>query len=103
MKKLKIAILVLGFAFLAVQTTTAQQQNDQEKTYKVAKDKVPQAVQEKLKDFSKYTISDQASYQQKSRGTKVYTFKVERKNFPFYLVINEKGKVLGIKSDEGQP
>ncbi|PIE49043.1 MAG: hypothetical protein CSA39_04665 [Flavobacteriales bacterium] len=103
MKKIRIAILVLGFAFLAVQATAAQENNEKEKTYKVAKDKVPQAVKEKLKDFSKYTISDQVSYQKKSRGKKVYTFKVERKNFPFYLLINEKGKVLGIKSDEGHP
>ncbi|HBS10939.1 MAG TPA: hypothetical protein DEO36_00095, partial [Flavobacteriaceae bacterium] len=61
------------------------------------------SVKETLKNYSGYTISKKVTYSlSKNKSTeKIYAFRIERKNYPYYLLVNEKGKVMGIRSEEG--
>ncbi|MCF6222667.1 MAG: hypothetical protein L3J34_02950 [Flavobacteriaceae bacterium] len=100
MKGLHILILVLSITFFNVQNSNAQSVKEVEKTvYKINKTKTPQKVKESLKKYSAYKISNEVTYVKKDKGT-VYKFIVQKGNWSHLLLIDEKGKVLGIETGE---
>lgn len=96
MKYFKV-ILVLTFLFAGLATISAQ---DVEKSVKIATAEVPAKVKNTLKDYSGYKIEEQASYVKKRGEGTIYAFQVQRKNSSYTLLINKKGKVVGIKEGE---
>lgn len=105
MKNIKLLVLVVCFTYLGLQSINAQSadKNDN-KVYKVQMLEIPDAVKETLKSYSGYKISKDVSYKLKStkrKSDKIYRFKIERKNFPYFLLVSEKGKVIGVESEEG--
>jgi len=104
MKNIKILTVLICFAYFGLQHSYGQSEDKKtEVVYKIQKTEVPESVNETLKNYSGYKISEKVTYSlsKKNGVEKVYTFKIERKNYPYYLLVNEKGKVLGIKSEEG--
>ncbi|RPD98843.1 hypothetical protein EGM88_06550 [Aureibaculum marinum] len=106
MKNIKIIAVLFCLGYFGLCNSYAQSTSDKQdddKVYKVQMLEVPDSVKETLKNYSGYTISKDVSYKLRSTNTKsdkVYRFKIERKNFPYVLLVSEKGKVLGIESDE---
>ena len=104
MKNIRIIVLLVAFVYLGLQSANAQSENKQsEKVFKVQQSEIPVSVKETLKNYSGYTISKKVTYSlSKNKSTeKIYAFRIERKNYPYYLLVNEKGKVMGIRSEEG--
>jgi len=100
MKSFKIVIMLFVFALFSVQGSFAQEGKKTEKAvYKTTKEKTPQKVKESLKDYSNYKISNEVTYVTK-KDTNVYKFKVEKGTWSHYLLINEKGKIIGIETGE---
>jgi len=100
MKSFKIIIMLFVFALFSVQGSFAQEGNKKEKAvYKTTKEKTPLKVKESLKDYSNYKISNEVTYVKK-KDSKVYKFKVEKGSWSHYLLINEKGKIIGIETGE---
>jgi len=105
MKNIKFLALMLCLTCFGMQSITAQSIDKKgDKVFKVQMIEVPDCVKETLKGYSGYKISKEVSYKLKSsnsKSDKIYRFKIERKTFPFVLLVSEKGKVIGIESNEG--
>lgn len=100
MKSFKIIIMFFVFTLFSVQGSFAQEEKKAEKeVYKTTKEKTPVKVKESLKDYSNYKISNEVTYMKKS-DINVYKFKVEKGTWSHYLLINEKGKIIGIETGE---
>jgi len=100
MKRLNILIAVLGFTFLSMQGTYAQTDNVDKKTvYKTTKVKTPEKVKEALNEYSGYKIDNDVTYTKVS-GENVYKFKVKKGNWSHFILIDEKGKMIGIETGE---
>ncbi len=78
----------------------AQPKKEKQKVvYKTTKEKTPQKVKESLKGYSNYKVAEEVTYVKRNE-LNVYKFKVEKGNWSHYLLINEKGKILGIETGE---
>ncbi len=100
MKSFKIIIMLFVFTLFSVQGSFAQEGKKTEKpVYKTTKEKTPVKVKESLKDYSNYKISNEVTYMKK-KDMNVYKFKVEKGTWSHYLLINEKGKIIGIETGE---
>ncbi len=97
MKKLYILITVLFLAGFGMQDMHAQ--TKQEKVYKTTKAKTPAAVKKSLKDYADYNISNDVTFTKKG-SENIYKFKVQKGNWSHFLLINEKGKIVGIETGE---
>ena len=103
MKSLKVIIIFICISCFGFQSISAQSEaKTQEKVYKVAMSNVPSAVKDVLKDYSGYKISKEVTFKKKSGESTIYTFKATKGNWTNYLLINEKGKIVEVKSGEGQ-
>ncbi|MDY7395536.1 hypothetical protein UMM65_09805 [Aureibaculum sp. 2210JD6-5] len=107
MKNIRIITMLLCFGYFGLQNSNAQSENKEEdRVYKVQMLEVPESVKETLKSYSGYKISKDVSYKlspsKRSKADKIYRFKIERKTYPYILLVNEKGKVMGIESEEGK-
>lgn len=101
MKKLQIIIIVLGFTFFSVQQNYAQKvKTSNGKEYRTTLSKSPQYVKDALKNYSSYIISSNAVYIKKSDGSRIYKVQVTKRNWSHFLLINKKGKVIGIEDGE---
>jgi len=67
--------------------------------YKTTKAKTPAAVKKSLKDYADYNISNEVTFTNKG-SEKIYKFKVQKGNWSHFLLINEKGKIVGIETGE---
>jgi outer membrane lipoprotein-sorting protein len=96
----KGAILFFGITLFSISASYAQD-SDSEKivVHKTSLQNAPKNVQAALKDYSGYKISKEVTYETKNKVT-VYRFKLEKGNWTEYLLINEKGKIIGIDSGE---
>ena len=98
MKKLYILLTVLfltaGFGMQEIHAQTSQK-----KVYKTTKAKTPDAVKKSLKDYADYNISNDVTFTKKG-SEKIYKFKVQKGNWTHFLLINEKGKIIGIETGE---
>ena len=101
MKKLRILIALLAFGALMAQGVQAQEKDKEQKkeVYKTTKEKTPIKVKESLKDYSNYKIANEVTYVRKN-DMNVYKFRVEKGNWSHYLLISEKGKIMGIETGE---
>ena len=102
MKNIKILVTVILVSFFSIQNMNAQDKkkgNENTKVFKTTKEKTPTLVKQSLKDYKGYKISNQVTYVRK-RNTNVYKFKVQKGNWSHYLLINEKGKIIGIETGE---
>ena len=105
MKKLRILIALLAFGALTAQGVQAQErdkeqrQEQKKEVYKTTKEKTPVRVKESLKDYSNYKIANEVTYVRKN-DVNVYKFRVEKGNWSHYLLISEKGKIMGIETGE---
>ncbi len=106
MRNIKFLALVLCLMCFGLLHTNAQSNNKvEDKLYKVEMLEVPDIVKETLKSYSGYKISKDVSYKLKSshsKSDKIYRFTIERKKRPYVLLVDEKGKVKGIESEEGK-
>lgn len=102
MKVLK-SVLALGiFVVFGLNTLSAQEQIKlQEVPQKIQVSDIPVKVKETLKKYSNYTISKEATFTKKSNNSTVYTFKFTRGKYIQYVLIDQNGKVRGIKDQEG--
>jgi len=100
MKTIRILVLIGFISIFGMQFTQAQQTKNAQIEQKLSTDETPAKVKEVLKKYSRYTISKEATVQKKSGNKKVYTFKIVKGNWTKYLLIDQKGKVLGVRSDE---
>lgn len=82
---------------MSSQVTSAQQQT---LATKIAKADVPTKVQKTLKAYAGYKIDEQATFTKKRGEGTIYAFKVHRKHSSYTLLINKKGKVVGIREGE---
>lgn len=96
MKKLYILITVLFLASFGMQDMQAQ---TKQKVYKTTKAKTPEAVKKSLKDYANYNISNEVTFTKKG-SENIYKFKVQKGNWTHFLLINEKGKIVGIETGE---
>ena len=102
MKSLKIITAILVFAIGGINMGYAQEGQDKDKhkeVHKTTKEKTPLKVKESLKDYSNYKIANEVTYVRKKEEN-VYKFKVEKGSWSHYLLINEKGKIIGIETGE---
>ena len=100
MKSLRIITALLVFAIGGLNMANAQEGEDKSKEVrKTTKEKTPLKVKESLKDYSNYKIANEVTYVRK-KDENVYKFKVEKGNWSHYLLINEKGKIIGIETGE---
>ena len=106
MKNIRIIAVLICFGYIGLQNSNAQSaKNQEEQVYKVQMTEVPDSVKETLKSYSGYKISKDVSYKLGSRNSKsekIYRFKIERKRNPYVLLVNAKGKVMGIETKEGK-
>ncbi|MDJ0646516.1 MAG: hypothetical protein QNJ57_11090 [Flavobacteriaceae bacterium] len=96
MKYLKI-IFIATFLITGFSTVSAQ---DTEKSAKIATAEVPAKVKKALKNYSGYKIEEEASLIKRKGSPTVYAFKVKRKSWSYTLLIDKKGKVVGINEGE---
>jgi len=101
MKKLRILIALLAFGAITAQGVQAQEKDKEQKkeVYKTTKEKAPVKVKESLRDYSNYNIANEVTYVRKN-DVNVYKFRVEKGNWSHYLLISEKGKIMGIETGE---
>ncbi len=100
MKSLYVLLVIFSITLFGVQNTNAQtENNDKEVVYKTTKTKTPEMVKETLNDYSGYKIENDVTYVKKN-NTKVYKFKVKKGNWSHFILIDEKGKMLGIETGE---
>ena len=101
MRKLKVLIAAIAIAVFSVQHAAAQEPDPkvEKEVYKTTKDKTPMKVKESLKDYSNYKIADAVTYVKKNDNN-IYKFRVEKGNWSHYLLIDEKGKIIGIETGE---
>lgn len=101
MKKLRILIALFAFGAITAQGVQAQEKDKEQKkeVYKTTKEKAPVKVKESLRDYSNYKIANEVTYVRKN-DVNVYKFRVEKGNWSHYLLISEKGKIMGIETGE---
>ena len=101
MKKLRILIALLAIGAITAQGVQAQEKDKEQKkeVYKTTKEKTPVKVKESLMDYSNYKIANEVTYVRKN-DVNVYKFRVEKGNWSHYLLISEKGKIMGIETGE---
>ena len=101
MKKFRILIALLAFGALTAQGVQAQEKDKEQKkeVFKTTKEKTPVKVKESLKDYSNYKIANEVTYVRKN-DMNVYRFRVEKGNWSHYLLVSEKGKIMGIETGE---
>jgi len=100
MKSLYTLLVIFSITFFSVQQTNAQTENNKkEMVYKTTKTKTPEMVKETLKGYSDYKIENEVTYVKKNNA-KVYKFKVKKGNWSHFILIDEKGKMLGIETGE---
>lgn len=96
----KNAVFFFGITLISICSISAQNDSNSDKVvHKTSIQKAPENVQATLKDYSGYKISQEVTYETKNKMT-VYRFKLEKGNWTQYLLINEKGKVIGIDNGE---
>ena len=102
MRSLKILVVFVAIVFFGIENIYGQNASDNSlgNEKKVTTNELPAKVKDALKNYSGYKISKDATLR-KSNNNNIYTFKIEKGIWVNYLMINEKGKVLGIKSEEG--
>ena len=104
MKNIRIITVLICLGYVGLQGVDAQaNMKEEKKVHKVQMLEVPDSVKKTLKSYSGYTISEDVSYKlssSKRNADKIYRFKIQRKSFPYVLLVNEKGKVIGIETDE---
>ncbi len=105
MKEVRIFFTLLLLSAFAAQGIRAQDRKPEDKeearkeVYKTTKEKTPVRVKESLKDYSNYKIANEVTYVRKN-DVNVYKFRVEKGNWSHYLLISEKGKIMGIETGE---
>lgn len=105
MKKLRILITILAIGAFSAQGVYAQEKKqghkeEKKEVYKTTKEKTPVQVKESLKGYSNnYKIANEVTYVRKN-DVNVYKFRVEKGNWSHYLLISEKGKIMGIETGE---
>ena len=101
MKKLYILLTIIFLTAFGMQEIHAQKkvQEKEKVVYKTTKAKIPVAVKKSLKDYSDYNISNYVTFTKKG-DKKTYKFKVQKGNWTHFLLINEKGKIVGIETGE---
>ena len=101
MRKFKILIASFAIAAFCVQNVTAQETeaNEEKEVYKTTLAKTPSKVKASLKDYSNYKIAEEVTYVRKDNNN-IYKFRVEKGNWSHYLLIDEKGKIIGIETGE---
>jgi hypothetical protein len=106
MKELRIFFTLLLFSAIAAQGISAQERKKEDKeevvrkeVFKTTKEKTPVRVKESLNDYSNYKIANEVTYVRKN-NVNVYKFRVEKGNWSHYLLISEKGKIMGIETGE---
>ena len=99
MKKLLIPFLFFTALFLNAGTAQAQSVSVKKEVYKTTLDKTPQGVRDVLKNYSGYKISSKATYTKTEKGS-VYRVRVEKGNWSHFILIDEKGKIIGIETGE---
>lgn len=93
------------FSALTLQGVQAQDRKKEDKeevqkeVFKTTKEKTPVRVKESLRDYSNYKIANEVTYVRKN-DVNVYKFRVEKGNWSHYLLISEKGKIMGIETGE---
>lgn len=102
MKVLK-SVLALGmFVIFGLSSLSAQESVKlQEVPQKIQVSDIPVKVKETLKKYANYTISKEATFTKKSNNSTIYTFKFTRGEFTQFVLIDQNGKVRGIKDQEG--
>jgi len=96
----KSTVLFFGIVLISISSLSAQNDSSSDKVvHKTSIQKAPENVQATLKNYSGYSISPEVTYEMKNKVT-VYRFKLQKGNWTHYLLINEKGKVLGIDTGE---
>jgi outer membrane lipoprotein-sorting protein len=90
-------ILVIGILLSSFQLSRAQERTLETK---IATAEVPTKVQKALKDYAGFRIEEQATLTKKRGEGTVYAFKVHRKHSSYTLLINKKGKIIGIREGE---
>ena len=102
MKKLHFILIFILLSGFGVANMKAQSTDQEGKTvYKTSLKETPKEVKAALKNYSGYKISSKATYTKTSKG-KIYKVEVKRGHFSNFLLIDEKGKVVGIESGEHQ-
>ena len=96
MKYFKI-ILVITFLFAGTSAVVAQ---DAVKGQKIATTEVPTKVKNTLKNYAGYQIEQEATFVKKRGEGTIYAFKMQRKGWNYTLLVNKKGKVIGIRDGE---
>jgi cytochrome oxidase Cu insertion factor (SCO1/SenC/PrrC family) len=100
MKRIFYILVFMLVSGSGVNSMNAQNADQKEKVvFKTSVKETPAAVKEALKNYSGYKISSKATYTKTGKG-KIYKVKVERGHFSNFLVIDEKGRVLGIETGE---
>ena len=93
------------FGAIALQDAQAQERKKQDKeevnkeVLKTTKEKTPVRVKESLKEYSNYDIANEVTYVRKN-DVKVYKFRIEKGNWSHYLLVSEKGRIMGIETGE---
>ncbi|MCK0131770.1 hypothetical protein MWU59_09670 [Flavobacteriaceae bacterium F08102] len=100
MKNMRIAVLVCLITAFGIQYAQAQDTKKTQIEQKIGAIDAPNKVKEALKSYAGYEISKEATITQKSGNKKVYTFKLVKGNWTTYLMIDHKGKVLGLRNEE---
>lgn len=105
MKKFRILLALFVFGSIALQDLQAQErktrdrEEEKKEVRKTTKEKTPVRVKESLKDYSNYKIANEVTYVRKN-DVNVYKFRVEKGNWSHYLLVSEKGKIMGIETGE---
>ncbi len=100
MNKLHFILIFILFTGFGVSNMNAQSTDQEGKTvYKTSLKETPKEVKAALKNYSGYKISSKATYTKTSKG-KIYKVKVQKGHYSNILMIDEKGKVVGIESGE---
>ncbi len=102
MNKLGLILIFILFSGFGIANINAQNSiQDKEMVYKTSLKETPTEVKAALKNYSGYKISSKATYTKTNKG-KVYKVEVKKGHFSNILLIDEKGKVIGIESGEHQ-
>lgn len=99
---LRTLVVLSGIVFFGVKNTYGQTDNKvEEEVLKTSLSEVPPKVKDALKNYAGYNIAKEATLNRKSNGEEVFTFAIQKGPWTQYLLVNENGKILGIKSEEG--
>lgn len=102
MNKLHFILIFLLLSGFGISNMNAQSTEQNEKTvYKTSLKETPAEIKAALKNYSGYEITPKVLYTKTNKG-KLYKIKVKRGHFSNFLLIDEKGKVVGIETGEHQ-